>query len=75
MPKGSIEWEWDPEDGLTLHIRPMLRELVSDEARAHVKTSRKEMLLAFRDLLDAAARKMDEKEKSQGRGRTKIKVE
>jgi hypothetical protein len=75
MPKGSIEWEYHPEEGLILHIRPMFRELVSDEARAHVKASRKEMLLALRSLLDTAIQKMEGKEKASAKSRTKIKVE
>ena len=48
MPKGSFEWEYNPEEGLTLHIRPMFRGLVSDETRAHLKASRKEVLIALR---------------------------
>lgn len=75
MPKGSIEWEYDTEEGLTLHIRPKFRKLVLGEARSHVRASRKEMLLAFRSLIDAAVKKMDEKEKAPEKRRTKIKIE
>ena len=75
MPKGSFEWEFDPEDGLVLRIRPMFRKLVSDETRAHVKASRKEMLLALRSLIDATVQKLEQKEKAAGTGRSKIKVE
>jgi hypothetical protein len=75
MPKGSIEWEYHPEEGLVLRIRPMFRKLVSDEARAHVRASRKEMLLALRSLLDTAIQQMDKKGKAPGKGGTKIKVE
>ena len=75
MPKGSIEWEYHPEEGLVLHIRPMFRKLVSDEARAHVRASRKEMLLALRGLIDATIQKLEEKGKTAGKGQTKIKVE
>jgi hypothetical protein len=75
MPKGSIEWEYLPEEGLVLHIRPMFRKMMTDEARAHVKASRKEMLMALRSLLDATIQKLEEKEKAPGTGRSKIKVE
>jgi hypothetical protein len=75
MPKGTIEWEYDPEDGLILRIKPMFRKLVSEEARAHVKASRKEMLMALRSLIDATVQQMEKKEKNTGKGRTKIKVE
>jgi hypothetical protein len=75
MPKGSIEWEYLPDEGLVLRIHPMFRRLVTEEARSHVKASRKEMLMALRSLLDATIEKLDEKEKTRGTGRTKIKVE
>jgi hypothetical protein len=75
MPKGSIEWEYHPEEGLTLHIRPIFRKLVLGEARTHVRASRKEMLMAFRSLIDAAIQRMEEKEKAPEKRRTKIKVE
>jgi hypothetical protein len=75
MPKGSIEWDFDPDDGLVLHIRPMFRKLVSEDVRGHVKASRKEMLLALRGLIDATVLKMEQKEKAAGTGRSKIKVE
>ena len=74
MSKGSIEWEYDPDDGLVLRIRPIFRKLLSEEARAHLKESRKEMLIALRNLIDAAIQKMDEKGKAT-KARTKIKVE
>jgi hypothetical protein len=75
MPKGSIEWEYNPDDGLVLHVRPMFRQLLSEQTRGHVRASRKEMLLALRSLIDVAVDKMEEKEKASGKGRTKIKVE
>ena len=75
MPKGSIEWDYHPEEGLILRIRPMFGKLVSDEARTHVRASRKEMLLALRSLIDAVVQKMEEKEKTPRKGRNKIKVE
>jgi hypothetical protein len=75
MPKGSIEWEYDTEEGLTLHIKPVFRKLVLGEAGAHVRASRKEMLMAFRSLIDAAIKGAEEKEKAPRKYRTKIKIE
>ena len=75
MPKGSIEWEYHPQEGLTLHIKPVFRKLVLGETGTHIRASRREMLLAFRSLIDAAVQKMDEKEKTTEKRRTKIKVE
>jgi hypothetical protein len=75
MPKGSIEWEYHPQEGLTLHIKPVFRKLVLGEAGTHVRASRKELLMAFRSLIDAAIQRIEEKEKAPGKSRTKIKVE
>jgi hypothetical protein len=75
MPKGSIEWEYDPEDGLVLRIRPAFRRLLSEEARAHVRGSRREMLMALRSLIDVTIQKMDEKAKTPAKTHTRIKVE
>lgn len=75
MPKGSIEWNYDPEDGLVLHIKPVFRKLISEEARAHVKESRKEMLMALRNLIDVTIQKMDEKGRATAKPRARIKVE
>jgi hypothetical protein len=48
------------------------RELFPDEFRTHLKTSRKEMLLAMRSLIDAAIERTEEKPKKKT---TKIEVE
>ncbi len=45
------------------------------EFRDHMKTSRKEFLLAFRSLFDTAITKLDEPKGTTGRKTTKIKVE
>jgi hypothetical protein len=41
MPKGSIEWEHSPEEGLVLHIKPGLGELFTGETRKHALAARK----------------------------------
>jgi hypothetical protein len=50
----------------------MGREFVPEEFQAHLRTSRKEMLLAVRSLIDAAIERTEEKPKKKT---TKIKVE
>jgi len=66
-------WVADGVKGVrsTLHIPHV--ELVPEEFRSHMKASRKEFLLAFRSLFDAAIEHAD-KPKS-ARKATKIKVE
>jgi hypothetical protein len=75
MPKGSIEWEYHPQEGLILHIKPVFGKMALGEAGVHARASRREMLLAFRSLIDAAVKRMDEREKAPEKRRTKIKVE
>ena len=80
MPKGRIEWEYDPDNGLVLRIRPMFRKIMSDEKRARAREFSKDVLTALRSLIDAAVQKMDEGEKTGAKPRTKttrtkIKVE
>jgi hypothetical protein len=80
MSKGSIEWEYDPENGLVLRIRPMFRKMMSGESRARAREFRKDVLTALRSLIDAAVKKMEEGEKTPAKSRnrtarTKIKVE
>jgi len=48
------------------------REFLPEEFRAHLRTSRKEMLLAMRSLIDAAIERTEEKPRKKT---TKIKVD
>jgi hypothetical protein len=48
------------------------KEFLPEEFRAHLRASRKEMLLAMRSLIDAAVERTEEKPKKKT---TKIKVE
>ncbi len=75
MAKGSIEWEHTPEEGLVLRIKPGLCELLNEEVCKRAITSRKDMLLAFRGLIDAAVKRLEEKEKKTEAHSTKIEVE
>ena len=75
MVKGMIEWEHSPEEGLVLHIKPGLGGLLTGETRSHALAARKEMLLAFRGLIDIAVNRLEEKEKKTEKRRTKIEVQ
>jgi hypothetical protein len=74
MVKGSIEWEHDQE-GLVLRIKPALGELINGETRKHALAARREMLLAFRSLIDIAVKRLEEKEKQTEKPVTKKAVE
>ncbi len=72
MVKGSVEWEYEPKEGLTVRIKPALAELLDTKRAA---ASRKQVLLAIRGLIDVAVKRMDEKEGATGKKGTRIKVE
>ena len=75
MPKGSIEWEYDHEEGLVMRIKPAFPRLLANEAHSHFSQSRRDMLVAIRNLIDATLQSMDTKEKPSRKARTRIKVE
>jgi hypothetical protein len=75
MTKGSIEWEHNQKDGLVLRIKPPIMGLDAGEVKQHARAARKEMLLTFRSLIDAALTRTDEKEEKAAKSGKKIKVE
>jgi hypothetical protein len=75
MIKGKIEWEHDPEEGLTLHIKPGLDGLFNGETCRHMRAARREMLLTLRGLIDIAVTRMEEKENKAQKRQGKIEVE
>ena len=75
MSKGKIEWEHNPGEEFVIRFKPPLFRIVPGETRNHIRTARKEMLLAFRSLIDAAIGRVGETEKRAERRRTKIEVE
>ncbi len=72
MVKGRIEWDYEPKEGLTVRINPGLAELLDVEKAAE---ARKQVLVAIRNLIDVAVKRMDETEGASGKKATKIKVE
>ena len=73
MLKGSIEWEYEPGEGLTIHIKHPPGEF--DKTRGRVREAGKEMLLLLRNLIDAAVNHIEEAEKKSESQHTKIDVE
>jgi|WetSurMetagenome_2_1015567.scaffolds.fasta_scaffold994365_1 hypothetical protein len=75
MVKGCIEWEYDAENGLVLHIKPIPGGLMEGELHQHMLAARKEMLLALRGLIDVAVKHTEEKESQSPNSGTRIKVD
>ena len=69
------QWVSDGAKGVRDGLRGSGRGLLPEDYRQHMKASRKEFVLAFRALFDAAIDKMDAPKRSPQRKATKIKVE
>ncbi len=69
------ETENDRERLMDFFDRMSPLNLLPQETRSHVRASQKEMLLAFRSLVDEAIRYVEESEKPRAKRRTKIEVQ
>lgn len=74
MGEKILEVEHNPGEELVLRIRPPLLRLLPEEAMGHLRKARKERLLALKSMIDGAIERMEEGEKTQGKGRTKIEI-
>ncbi len=83
MSKAEEEKELSWEDHLAAAIKGFRKEMketgmgiLPEEFKTHRRAAKREMLLAFRSLLDARIEKMDTTEKNKTTGKaTKIQVE
>jgi hypothetical protein len=75
MVKGSLEWEYDKDKGLVIHLSPVPPGLSAGEVCRHARSVKKEMLLTLRSLIDLAVKQTEQAENQTEKGGTKIKVE
>jgi hypothetical protein len=75
MVKGSVEWECNSKEGLTVHINPLPRFISGTEIFRPVIFVHKEMLLVLRSLIDATLQQTEEKESRTNQNGNRIKVE
>jgi len=70
------QWLADGVQGVRESVRDAVGGgLLPEEYRQHMRASRKEFVLAFRSLFDAAIQKMEAPKSSTQKKATKIKVE
>ncbi|MBN1580266.1 MAG: hypothetical protein JXA89_06155 [Anaerolineae bacterium] len=69
------DWVSEGVQGIRNSVRIPQGGLIPESFQQHMKTSRKEFLLAFRSLFDTAIENMDKPKASSRRKATKIKVE
>jgi len=75
MTERVFEVEYHPGGTVVLRFKAPRFSLVPKAARGHLRTARKEMLLALRSLLDKAIEQTEETEKTGAKRRTKIEVQ
>lgn len=76
MAEKLFECEWSEEEGLILRIRKPGMRMLSPEVRSHLLSARKEMLMAVRNLIDAALAGLAEREEERSKTRRmEIRVE
>jgi hypothetical protein len=68
------DWMSEGVEGLKSRRRRIFKHFMPKEFRAHMKAARKEMLLAFRSLLDEAIERTETETQNPPKA-TKIKVE
>jgi hypothetical protein len=76
MGEKVFECEWTEGEEIVFRIRRPGVRMLSPEVRGHLLSARKEMLMAMRNLIDAALAGIQEKEGEQEKTRRmEIKVE
>ncbi len=61
--------------GMRAEMQDKMKDFPSKDFRAHAKAAQREMLLAFRSLLDLAIDKLEEKSKTEEPKSGNIKIE
>ena len=80
MPRGKadkreriLDFERMDDGTYALYFRPPKVDVLPQESREHFREAQRELLLAFRGLVDAAIQRGEEQEK-QSRGARRIEV-
>ena len=74
MGENSLfEVEYNPDNEVVIRIKSSKLHLMPDGTREHIKTARKEMMLALRDLIDSSLKREQDHEshKSENKSRRK----
>lgn len=75
MAEQFFEFERSPEDDYVFKFRPSMLNLFPPPTRQHMRAARKEVLLAFRSIIDRAIERVEEEDKKQSKRRTRIEVQ
>ncbi|MBL7198709.1 MAG: hypothetical protein ISS56_01025 [Anaerolineae bacterium] len=69
------DWLSEGAKGIRSTLHRPKRGIMPEEFRQHIKTSRKEFLMAFRSLFDSAIDRVDKPKEAAPRKATKIKAD
>ena len=72
MKRRLIEVDYDPEEGLTLRLKPL--RMIPESARGHLMAANRELLLALRNTLDETIKRLEEREGEASRRPRKVEV-
>lgn len=75
MGKQFLEFERSPEDDYIFKFRPSLFPFLPTATREHMRVASKEILLAFRSVIDSAIESVEKDEAQQSKRRTRIEVQ
>ena len=75
MTEKILEIEHHPGEEIVLRFKVPRLSIVPEATRGHLRTARKEVLLALRSLLDKAIERAEAAEKTKAKKRTKIEVQ
>lgn len=71
MSEKILEVEHTPGEEWVVRFKPCDIQWLPEETRRHMSDARKEILLAFRSMVDHAIQRIEEGEKSKGRSTTR----
>ena len=74
MANKIIEIEHHPGGELVLRFKKPVFSILPEATRGHLRTARRETLLALRSLLDKEIERVEKKEKAGAKKRTEIEV-
>ncbi|MEW6033441.1 MAG: hypothetical protein AB1603_01135 [Chloroflexota bacterium] len=75
MEEKILEITHVPGEEIVVRFRPCYMRQMPTAARQHLRTARKEMLLAMRNLIDVVLESTEARERKGRKARTKVEVE
>lgn len=75
MAEKIFEIEHHPGEEVILRFKAPMFSILPEATRGHLRTARKEVLLALRSLLDKEIERVEKAEKTKAKRRTEIEIQ